>query len=88
MTQNKRSSVWGRGRRLSRFRTVACWRRARFSRCSDARLRKVSRSVVERIMMVACMPTTVVGSGRKRYDLCGRWGFDEPQVDSPSGLGE
>ena len=29
--------------------------------------------------MVACMPTTVVGSGRKRYDFCGRWGFDEPQ---------
>ena len=33
-------------------------------------------------MMVACMPTTVVGSGRKRYDFCGRWGFDEPQRDA------
>ena len=30
--------------------------------------------------MVACMPTTVVGSGRKRYDFCGRWGFDEPHL--------
>ena len=31
-------------------------------------------------MIVVCMPTTVVGSGRKRFDFCGRWGFDEPHA--------
>ncbi len=30
--------------------------------------------------MVVCMPTTVAGGGRKCYDFCGRWGFDEAQV--------
>ena len=29
--------------------------------------------------MVVCMPTTVAGGGRKCYDFCGRWGFDEAQ---------
>ncbi len=84
MTQNKRSSVRSHGRRLSRFRIATCWRRARFSRCSDARLRKVSRSVATRIMMVVCMPTTVAGGGRKCYDFCGRWGFDEAQHQDPA----
>ncbi len=31
--------------------------------------------------MVVCMPTTVADGGRKRYDFCGRWGFDEAQVE-------
>jgi len=31
--------------------------------------------------MVVCMPTTVAGGGRKCYDFCGRWGFDEAQVE-------
>jgi nucleotide-binding universal stress UspA family protein len=35
-------------------------------------------------MMVVCMPTTVAGGGRKCYDFCGRWGFDEAQVINPS----
>ena len=82
MTQNKRSSVWNHGRRLSRFRIATCWRRARYSRCSDARLRKVSRSVATRIMMVVCMPTTVAAGGRECYDFCGRGGFDEARAET------
>lgn len=27
------------------------------------------------------MPTTVAGGGRKCYDFCGRWGFDQAQVE-------
>ena len=80
MTQNTRSSVSSHGRRPSRFKIATCWRRARFSRCTDARLRKVSRSVATRIMMIAGMPTTVAGGGRKCYDFCDRWCFDEAQV--------
>ena len=51
----------------------------RFSRCRDARPRKVSRSVATRLMMVVCMPTTGAGGGRECYDFRGRWGFDEAQ---------
>ena len=29
--------------------------------------------------MVVCMPTTVAGGGRKCYEFCGGWGFDETQ---------
>ncbi len=47
-------------------------------------LRKVSRSVATRIMMVVCMSTKVAGGGRECYDFCGRWGFDEAQVSSTS----
>ncbi len=64
----------------SRFRIATCWRRARFSRWCDARLRKVLRSVATRIMKVVCMPTTVAGGGRECYDFCGGWGFDEAQA--------
>ncbi len=28
-----------------------------------------------------CQPMTVAGGGRKCYDFCGRWGFDESQVE-------
>jgi hypothetical protein len=49
--------------------------------CNVARLGTVSRTKATRITTVGCMQQTVVGSGLKCQDFCGRQGFEERQVD-------
>jgi len=54
-TQNARSARRRRGRGADRWRVASCWRRARFSRASSARVRKAERRLASRFRSRASM---------------------------------
>ncbi len=65
-TQKRRSVIRSDGLALFRSNATSCCRRARFSRCNIARLRKASRTMARTIRMVVHMSETLSGTSRKR----------------------
>ena len=64
-TQKRRSAIRSDGLAPFRSKAASCCRRARFSRCNAARLRKASRTMARTIRMVVHMSETLSGTSRE-----------------------
>ena len=64
-TQKRRSAIRSDGLAPFRSKAASCCRRARFSRCNTARLRKASRTMARTIRMVVHMSETLSGTSRE-----------------------
>ncbi len=71
-TQKRRSVIRSDGLALFRSKAASCCRRARFSKCNAARLRKASRTMARTIRMVVHISETLSGTSRKCQVFCGR----------------